>query len=319
MNNEIKTASTTETEQTAVTPAEETSVDRTLSPIELPDNAGRWLKRVAVGALIGVGAILPGVSGGAFCAAFGIYRPMMDFFAHPTKNFKKNLRFFIPVGIGAALGFVALSGLVAWLLRLAGPLVTAFFVGCIGGTLPSLYKEANGSKWNVGHYILLAGSTALTIWALISMEKVESMQRLLDNPGSLTWLITWLCCGAIFSLGSIIPGMSPSSIIMYAKLYEPMTEGISKLDMSILLPFLLGAVVCVVLFSKLISWLFNSFGRGMFSFIIGVVIASTILVAWSQVAAPVAAAFTWLSCGAVVLCAIAGYCLVVLLSKLDPR
>ena len=29
------------------------------------------------GAIVGVGAILPGVSGGVLCVAFGIYEPMM--------------------------------------------------------------------------------------------------------------------------------------------------------------------------------------------------------------------------------------------------
>jgi len=292
-----------------------------ISPVELPDTTGRWIKRMITGALIGVGAILPGVSGGAFCAAFGIYRPMMDFFAHPRKNFKKNLRFFIPVGIGAALGFIALARLVSWLLALegVGSIVVAFFVGCIGGTLPALYKEANGSKWKGFHYLLLAASAALTIWGLLSMSKVANMQHLLDSPKSLTYIITWLVCGMIFALGSIVPGMSPSSIIMYANLYQPMTEGISKFNLSVLLPFMLGVVLCIVLFSKLISWLFDHAGSSMFSFIIGVVIGSTILVAASQVYQPLMAAFSVAGLVGVAVAAIAGFVLVVLLAKLDPR
>lgn len=320
---DIKTEEVTAAaEDASVTPDASTSAaDNPVSPIELPDTPGRWIKRAITGALIGVGAILPGVSGGAFCAAFGIYRPMMDFFAHPTKNFKKNLRFFIPVGIGAAVGFIALAGLVSWLLSLegVGPMVIAFFVGCIGGTLPALYKEANGSKWNVFHYLLLAASAALTVWALLSMDNVDNMQHLLDDPHSLTYLITWLVCGVIFALGSIVPGMSPSSIIMYAKLYQPMTEGISSFNMGILLPFILGVVLCIVLFSKLISWLFDRAGSSMFSFIIGVVIASTALVAHSQVIAPLMAAFSLAELIGVVVCAIVGFVLVVLLAKLDPR
>jgi putative membrane protein len=30
------------------------------------------------GAIVGIGAILPGVSGGVLCVAFGIYEPMME-------------------------------------------------------------------------------------------------------------------------------------------------------------------------------------------------------------------------------------------------
>ena len=44
--------------------------------------AGQWLMHVLHGALIGVGAILPGVSGGVMCVLFGIYQPMKIGRAH---------------------------------------------------------------------------------------------------------------------------------------------------------------------------------------------------------------------------------------------
>ena len=40
------------------------------------------------GVLIGTGAILPGISGGVLCVAFGIYEPMMAFLSHPISSFK---------------------------------------------------------------------------------------------------------------------------------------------------------------------------------------------------------------------------------------
>lgn len=295
------------------------AADATVSPIELSDSPGRWIKRAACGALIGIGSILPGVSGGAFCAAFGVYRPLMDFIAHPTRNLKKNALYFIPILLGVLIGFVGLSGVVAYLLTIAGAIITAFFVGCIAGTLPSLYKEGNGAKWKPFHYVLLAAAFVLTIWALLSMSRVESMQHLLDSPGSLTYIVTWLVCGIIFALGFVVPGMSPSSIIMYAGLYQPMTEGFAKLNMSVLLPFLGGVILCAVAFSKLISWLFDRAGRAMFSFVIGVVLASTILVAWSQVIQPVMSDFSLAQCLGSIACFIAGTVIVLLLAKLDPR
>ncbi|MBQ4312633.1 MAG: DUF368 domain-containing protein, partial [Clostridia bacterium] len=213
-------------------------------------------------------------------------------------------------------GFVLLSGLVGKLIAVAGATVIAFFVGCIAGTMPSLYKEANGPRWKIYHWLTLAASAALTIWGLLSMDKIGSMQGLLDNPKSLTYIITWVVCGVIFALGSIIPGMSPSSLIMYAELYEPMTVGIGKLDMNILLPFLLGVVLCILLFSKLVSWLFEKAGSTMFAIILGVVIASTILVTHAQVICAIGGIGDIIGS---VLAAIAGFVLVVMLAKLDPR
>ena len=62
-------------------------------------NTGLWILRAIQGALIGVGAILPGVSGGVLCVLFGIYRPMMELFSHPAGAIKKYWRLLLPVGI----------------------------------------------------------------------------------------------------------------------------------------------------------------------------------------------------------------------------
>ena len=37
-----------------------------------------FLIRLLQGALIGLGAVLPGISGGVLCVIFGIYRPVME-------------------------------------------------------------------------------------------------------------------------------------------------------------------------------------------------------------------------------------------------
>ena len=41
-------------------------------------NVGSLLLLLFKGMLVGFGAILPGVSGGTLCAAFGMYEPVMN-------------------------------------------------------------------------------------------------------------------------------------------------------------------------------------------------------------------------------------------------
>ena len=52
-----------------------------------------FLYRFLVGILIGSGFIVPGVSGGALAAIFGIYERIIGFLANLTKNFKENILF----------------------------------------------------------------------------------------------------------------------------------------------------------------------------------------------------------------------------------
>ena len=74
-----------------------------------------WFLRFIKGMFIGSGFILPGVSGGALAAIFGLYERMIAFLANVTKDFKKNVLFFLPVGIGALAGIVVLSFGVSYL------------------------------------------------------------------------------------------------------------------------------------------------------------------------------------------------------------
>ena len=43
----------------------------------------QFISRIIKGAVVGVGAILPGISGGVLSVVYGIYRPLLEFLAHP--------------------------------------------------------------------------------------------------------------------------------------------------------------------------------------------------------------------------------------------
>ena len=60
---------------------------------------------IVQGFLVGVGAILPGVSGGTLCYAFGIYDPMIEVLSTPIKGIKKHWFMLIFLGVGGLLGF----------------------------------------------------------------------------------------------------------------------------------------------------------------------------------------------------------------------
>ena len=62
----------------------------------------RWLLLCFQGAAVGTGAILPGISGGVLCVAFGIYEPMMALLSHPVKSFRVYYKMFYPVFGGVA-------------------------------------------------------------------------------------------------------------------------------------------------------------------------------------------------------------------------
>ena len=79
--------------------------DPTLEPSTLAD----WFLRLFKGIAVGIGAILPGLSGGVLAVIFGIYDPMMSFLANLRDQFFKRAMWFLPVVIGGGLGVLLFS------------------------------------------------------------------------------------------------------------------------------------------------------------------------------------------------------------------
>ena len=102
----------------------------------------RFLGKVLQGALIGLGAVLPGISGGVLSVVFGVYRPIMELLADPLRKWKTHLSRLLPYMIGSAAGFLGVANLLSYVLETYPEQSVCVFVGLIGGMLPSLWREA---------------------------------------------------------------------------------------------------------------------------------------------------------------------------------
>src|SRR5699024_9989814 len=92
-----------------------------------------FLFRVVQGAFIGLGAVLPGISGGVLSVIFGIYKPIMGLLSNPFKNFKTHVPPLIPVFIGGAVGFLGIANLLAFFLNKYPDPSVCLFIGLISG------------------------------------------------------------------------------------------------------------------------------------------------------------------------------------------
>lgn len=230
-----------------------------------------WGLRVIKGMFIGSGFIVPGVSGGALAAIFGLYEPLIRFLSNLSKNFVKNLRFFLPVGLGALLGIAILSWGVSFLLGSYETMTKWFFVGAIVGTLPSLWVEAGKEGREGKDYWILIGSLVLGLGLLAYGNSSFGGQV----PAN---FFTWFFCGVLIALGALIPGLSPSNFIVYMGLYQAMADGFKTFDLAVMVPIGLGGLVTIVTLSKAIEYIFDHFYAEFFHFIYGIVIASTLMI-----------------------------------------
>lgn len=230
-----------------------------------------WLLRVLKGMIIGTGFILPGVSGGALAAVFGLYERLIRFIADIRKDFKENFLFFLPVGIGGLCGIFIFAVVLNFFFEVAEVQIVWFFVGCIVGTLPSLWGQAGRNGREKYHIAVLIICFAA---ALLFLRYVESAA----GGGLPLNTYTWVLAGAIIAFGVVVPGLSSSTLLLFLQMYAPMTQGIAGFELSVIIPVGIGGTITVVAFSKVMTYIFDRAYGMLFHGIIGFVIASTVLI-----------------------------------------
>lgn len=236
------------------------------------------LSRFIKGVVIALGFILPGVSGGVLAAILGIYERMLSFMAHLTRDFKKNFLFFLPVGIGGIVGIGLLSKPLEWLLANYQIIVLWGFAGAIIGTLPSLSKEATSkSKRRTSDYVILFGTAIIGFLFLYFMSDILG-----TIPAN---FLGFVLAGGLIALGVLVPGLSPSNLLLVLGLYNPMLIGFKSFDIvGVFLPIALGGIIVMLLFSKMMEWLIHNYHAKVYHFILGLVVASTVLIVIPPVA-----------------------------------
>ena len=227
-----------------------------------------WILRVVKGIIIGVGAIMPGLSGGVLMVVFGVYDRLIYFLSHLRDRFVRQLIFFIPIGIGGVIGLVLFSSFVT--RAFASNYVAIYiclFVGFVSGTLPSLWRKAGEQGRSAkGWFTFIVSAVVLFTFMMLGQEELTQIA-----PNTLIWIIS----GAFIGLGFIVPGLATSNFLMYFGLYDRMAAGIEKFDLTIVIPLFIGLVACVLLTAKLVNWLFNRHHEVMYHIIFGLVVGSS--------------------------------------------
>ena len=231
----------------------------------------RWLRDFLCGVLIGAGAILPGVSGGVLAVVFDVYRPCMEVLTHPRTAVPRYWHMLIPLGIGGAAGFLVFAKGISAALDVSATVTTWLFIGLIVGTVPALFREAGKEGRSAASWVSL-GVCAAAIFG--SLFYVSHVAHVTVEPNF--WWYNF--CGVLWGMSVVIPGLTSSSVMMALGLYEPMMEGLSELDIAVLSSSVPGIVLSILLLARFMSWLFRTHYSVAFHGILGIVLASTVVI-----------------------------------------
>jgi len=240
--------------------------------------------------LIGIGGIIPGLSGAVIAMIFGLYDKMLDAIANFFDDFKKNFKFMFPILIGIAIGFIVFSNVQKILLQKYPFYTMMVIVGLIIGTVPALLKAARIKKFNLINISVIAISLILGLIMSASDAQLDVQNKMLEF--NFTNILNLIVIGFIMAGSHIIPGISGTVLLMILGSYGIMLNAIANLkdlfviemyinhieliiyNLFIIIPISIGLIIGVVFFSKLMNYLLKHFYTLTYCAIVGFVIGS---------------------------------------------
>jgi putative membrane protein len=214
------------------------------------------------GLLMGIADIIPGVSGGTIALITGIYERFI--FAiksiRPTSDLRKiDWGLLLPLGLGIATSFLAMSMVMGFLLEAHTALVYAFFFGLILASAGFICKHIDA--FHPKH--LLAGSLGFLLsFLLVGLGVLEASHSLLFIFVS----------GALAICAMMLPGISGAFILLTLGQYEYMLDALKTFRMAEIGIFLGGILVGLVTFSRVISYLLKNHEHPTLAFLTGLML-----------------------------------------------
>ena len=240
------------------------------------------LKLVLKGFFVGSADVVPGVSGGTIAFILGIYPKLIE----AIKSFdskwlrmifsldligskqKPQFNFLLPLGIGMFIALLFFTRVIPLpiLIRTHPEIIYGLFFGLIFGSVIMFLRNYYTILKSRNLFFLIFGIVFGGFFITLSPS---------STPNN-SWFI--LICGIASISAMLLPGVSGAFVLLMLKKYSYILNAIAYFKISIILPFFIGIIMGLVIFSRLISYLLENFYEKVILFITGLLIASLYVV-----------------------------------------
>lgn len=236
----------------------------------------KYVYLVLKGMGMGAANVIPGVSGGTIALVTGIFEKFINslksldlkaiklLFTGKFKEFAKhiNLSFLIAVFAGIGISIFSLAYLLQYLFTFYPIFVWAYFFGLILASVYFVGKRIEKWKFVVILTFIIGTAVAVSISLLTPATENEAI-----------WYL--IICGMVAVCSMILPGLSGSFVLILMGNYQlVMIYAVTDLDLKILLPVIIGAVIGLVAFSHFLSWLFKKYKDQTIALLTGFILGS---------------------------------------------
>lgn len=229
------------------------------------------------GLIIGIGVVLPGVSGGVIAVILNIYDKLIFAVTNFSKNKKENFIFLLKVITGVVIGAIISANLLTYFFEKYLVEVSYLFIGLVLGTVPLLiknYKEKCNKHLN---YLVL-----FAVMIISGLLSITLKGNLFDSGNDDAFLGLFLA-GILFAVGKVIPGLSSSIMLSIIGKYDLLLTAFSNpfdfvtTNFTNFIVIALGLVVGVLVSVKAMSICLKKYYSITYSVIIGFVIGSLVV------------------------------------------
>ena len=101
------------------------------------------------GFIIGIGKIIPGVSGAMLATIMGVYDKSIFYICNFKNNIKAAIKYLFPIGIGVIVSIILFSKIISLCLDKYYVITMLFFIGLIIGGFSFIVNKVNKSDYYI--------------------------------------------------------------------------------------------------------------------------------------------------------------------------
>jgi putative membrane protein len=245
----------------------------------------QYLHTLFKGIAMGAANVVPGVSGGTIALITGIFERLIDaiksfnlkaaklLLSFKFKEFAEytDLYFLIALFSGIFIAIITLAKLFDFLFTNYPVYIWSYFFGLVLASVYFVGKTISKWSWSVILTFLVGTSVAIII-SVLNPAKEDS------------GFIYLMLCGVVAMCSMILPGLSGSFVLILMGNYQlVMIDAVNNMDFGILIPVGVGAVVGLIAFSHILSWVFKRYRDQTISLLTGFILGSvSILWPWQK-------------------------------------
>ncbi len=239
------------------------------------------IKLFFIGIILGVGNVIPGVSGGTIAVVFNIYDRLINVISLNIKKIISEWKFLLPLGLGMVAGIIGFSKVITFLFENYPMQTNLFFVGIIAGSIPLIYRKIKSSMQEISEknkkpYLstIICFVISLAIMIAMTVFKDISTSTIIYTELTMPLFFILMASGFLGAIAMIIPGISGSFLLLAIGTYATVIGSVSDFNIPLMIPTAFGILIGLLFGAYLVRLLMEKTPSQTYGAIFGLVIGS---------------------------------------------